>query len=139
MLRFITIAIPVFFLAAGVACGGRHVDRRAYVKANEEVFAALPRFPGSRLRQVTSSPRSAGEDKPTVGYVTRFELRLPERSTLATVVRFYTRGLRPRWRLAETLAGPVLNFRRRRALVSVNLENFPHGSLEIAVDHAFYA
>ncbi len=139
MLRTFVTVTSLLFLVAGVACARRQVDRRAYVKANENLFRELPRFPRSRIRKEASSPRVAGEDKPIVGYVTRFELRLSAGTTPVSVARFYERRLRPKWRLVEKLSGPVLNFRRWRALVSINLENFRSGWLEIAVDHAFYA
>jgi hypothetical protein len=132
----LAIVVAVVLIAG---CGSRQADRGADVKANEALFRQLPRFPGARVARATSSPRAAGEDKPVTGYVTRFELRMPPGASAASVVRFYERTMRPRWRLVERLDGPVLNFRRGQALVSVNLENLPYGSAEIAVDHSSYA
>jgi hypothetical protein len=139
MRRFPILVALLFFISAAAACGGGHVDRRHYVTANEELFRQLPAFPRSRIKHEVSSPRGAGEDKPTAGYATRFVIQLPQGATAADVARFYERRLRPKSRLVEKLAGPVLNFRRQSALVSINLENSRSGILEIDVDHAFYA
>jgi hypothetical protein len=134
--RGLAVAVAVVLI---VGCGSGRADRGADVKANEALFRQLPRLPRARVARVTSSPRAGGEDKPVAGYVTRFELRLPGGTSAASVVRFYERTMRPRWRLIERLDGPVLNFRRREALVSVNLENVAFGSAEIAVDHSSYS
>ncbi len=52
---------------------------------------------------------------------------------------FYRRGLAPEWDLVEELSGPVLNFRRGNASVSVNLDNVSFvGTYELAVDQDYY-
>jgi hypothetical protein len=108
------------------------------VKANRAVFAQVPGFPGARLTSETSAAYSEDEDGPIVGYTTRFDLSLPPRSSPRAVAAFYRRRLLPRWRLVEALDGPVLNFRRGEASVSINLESWRAHILEIAVDHAAY-
>jgi hypothetical protein len=115
-------------------CGGP--DRSAYVHSNERLFRQLPVFPGSKLDTEISTAARKEEDGPVVGYTTRFEVRLPAAATGDQVASFYERRLRPSWRLVERLDGPVLNFRRGRSFVSVNLENWRTHVLELAVDHA---
>ena len=117
------------------ACGGAGPDRDAYVRANEAVFDQLPLIPGARLRDEVSTPVHAEEEGPVVGYTTRFDLDLPHAAAAAPVASFFRRGLEPKWRMVERLRGPVLNFRRGRASVSINLESWRAHVLEVAVDH----
>ena len=119
------------------ACGNRDVDKGAYISANKALFQTLPVFPGAQLREQSSSPYHAGEDGqgPIAGYTTLFEFKLPRDARAGDVARFYRRQLEPRWRLVESLGGPVLNFRKRRSSVSINLEGRRTHLLEVAVDH----
>lgn len=130
--RTVALALATLSLA-GCASG-----RDDYVKANRSLYAQLPHFPGTRLQSETSTGRRKNEDGPIVGYGTRFDIALPPQTTATAVAAFYRRRLLPRWRLVETLDGPVLNFRRRSAFVSINLESWRSHVLEVAVDHAFY-
>ena len=127
----------ITLLVLGLAgCGGG--DRKAYVKANETLFEQLPRFPGSRVENETTTAYHADESGPVAGYSTRFDLTLPSQATAGDVGSFYRRRLGPQWRLVENLGGLVLNFRRERAFLSVNLENADAHMMEIAVDHEYY-
>jgi hypothetical protein len=127
----------VTLLVLGVAgCGGG--DRKAYVKANKALFEQLPRLPGSRVEDETTTAYHADESGPVAGYSTRFDLSLPSEATAGDVGSFYRRRLRPQWRLVENLGGSVLNFRRGRAFVSVNFENAGAHMMEVAVDHEYY-
>ena len=119
-----------------VGCGGG--DRTAYVKANKTLFEQLPRFPGSRVEGETTTAYHSEEGGPVAGYSTRFDLTLPPQATADAVGAFYRRRLGPQWRLVESLGGLVLNFRKRKAFLSVNLENADVQMLEIAVDHEYY-
>ena len=118
-----------------VACGNSGPDRGAYVTANEAVFRQLPIFPGARLREESSSPAYAGEGGEIVGYTTLYHFDLPSDARADDVAAFFRRRLEPRWRLVEKLDGPVLNFRKGRSLVSVNLEGWRTHTLEVAVNH----
>jgi hypothetical protein len=123
-------------IAAGLAvagCANTGPSRGASVHRNEQVFRQLPRFPGSRLEAEISTPARTEEDGPIVGYTTRFELRLPALTTGERVAAFYASRLRPNWRLVERLGGPVLNFRRGPALVSINLESWKAHLMEIGI------
>jgi hypothetical protein len=130
-------AAAVALAVALAGCGGG-VQCRSYVKANHALFERLPTYPGARLRTETSTAYRSDDSGPVSGYGTRFELDLPPSATAATVGAFYRRRLEPQWRLVERLDGPVLNFRRARAFVSINLDNAPVHRLEIAVDHSYY-
>jgi hypothetical protein len=141
VVRTITAVVAAAVQAAGlVSCGG--IERGAYVKANERLFEQLPRVAGARLYSERSMAYRASDSAPVIGYNTVFELRLPRGATATSVGSFFRRRLRTRWRLVETLHGPqqglVLNFRRGRAGVSINLFNARIHMLEVAVDHAYY-
>jgi hypothetical protein len=114
------------------------VDQVAYVKANETVFDQLPVFLGARFREQSSAPYHSGEDGggPVAGYTTLFLFGLPHEAPADDVAAFFRRRLQPQWRLVERLDGPVLNFRKGRSFVSINLEGWRSHVLEIAVDHS---
>jgi hypothetical protein len=118
-----------------VLIGCEESDRDSYVKANERVFASLPRLPGAKLKKKTSAPYSEEDSSRVLGYVTRFDFTLPAQ---ADAWSFFTRRLRPGWLWVETIAGPVLNFRRGNAFISINLESQRAHLLEVAVDHEYY-
>ena len=119
------------------ACGGSS-DRRAYVAANQLLFAALPRYPGSEMKSETSAAyRSEGTSK-ILGYRTRFEFSLPPQAYSARVAALFRRRLGTRWLLVETRAGPVLDFRRGNALISFDLDRASGRVLEVTIDHAYY-
>jgi hypothetical protein len=128
----VAVLLPVL----AVGCGG--VDRGAYVNANERLVAALPSFPGSKLRSETSTPYYQSEVSPPAGYTTLVDLKLPKTATTAIVSDFFRKRLHPPWQLVETLDGRIFNFRRGKSFISVNLMNEPRHSLEIDVDHAYY-
>jgi hypothetical protein len=132
-IRLLLVAVAV--LISAVACGG--TDRGAYINANEAVFEQLPHFPGAKLRQTISAPARAEEDGPIVGYTTRYDFDLPQSAEPGDVATFYRQRLEPKWRLVERVDGPVLNFRKGSAFVSVNLASWRAHQLELAVDHAY--
>ena len=138
--RLVGVAAVTALLPLAVGCGDG--NRGAYVKANEHLFASLPSFPGTRVESETSTAYHSGGDGggPVAGYGTRFALTLPDTAGVPSVAAFFRKALQPRWRLVETLPGPdgpVLNFRRGKAEVSVNLEGGEGHVLEIDVDHAY--
>jgi hypothetical protein len=136
--RALVIAVLGLTLAFATAgCGG--ADRGKYVGANERLFKRLPTLPGARLEHETSTAYRAKENGPVVGYVTRFDLKLPPGATDGSVSSFFRKQLRRDWRLVEVIDGPVLNFRSSRAFVSINLANARVHVLEIAVDSNHYA
>lgn len=134
----VAVVVAGLLIAGGAFGCGSEVDRGDYVQANEALFERLPGFPGARLAEETSTAYRPSESGPIVGYGTLFELEFPSEATASDVSAFFQRRLRPKWRLIETLEGPVLNFRKSQASVSINLENAHIHILEIAVDHAFY-
>jgi hypothetical protein len=123
----------VLFLLPLLGCKGS--GRESYVKANERLFAGLPHLPGAKLKSEASAPYSDEDRGRVLGYVTRFDFRLPAK---ADAWSFFTRRLRPDWLWIETIDGPVLNFRRGKAFVSINLESQRAHVLEVAVDHDYY-
>jgi hypothetical protein len=136
----VAAAILVFGVAVvGTTLG---VERERYVAANEAIFDELPLFPGSRVRSTTSSGYRENESGPVIGYGTLYFVTLPDDARPEEVAAFYERELQPEWRLAEKLteppyaAGPVLDFRRGKARVGINLESWRGHLLEIYVDHA---
>jgi hypothetical protein len=131
------VVLALLALISG-SCGGGP-DRGGYVSANEAVFRTIPLLPGANVTSERTSPARAEEDGPVVGYVTLFEVDLPGEATAEAVASFYERRLSPRWRLVERLDGPVLNFRRGVAGLSVNIDNWRVHRMELAVDHEYYS
>jgi hypothetical protein len=131
-------SLAVFLIAiaavlSAVGCGSNF--RADELKANESLFHQLPVFPGARLEQTVSTPYREEEDGPVVGYSTRYDFSLPTGARAEAVASFFARRLQPKWRLAERLDGPVLNFRNGQSFVSINLESWRAHILEIGVDH----
>jgi|GEM_PF-6874766 len=122
-------------LLALSSAGCRESGRDSYVEANERVFSSLPQLPGTKLTSKTSVAYSGEDSSRALGYVTRYELRLPAE---ADAWSFFTRRLRPDWLWVETVDGPVLNFRRGKAFVSIDLASRQAHVLEVAVDHEYY-
>jgi hypothetical protein len=138
--------VPVVVVAAVLvsACSGSS-ERAKYVRANEKLFKELPRLPSAQLtRHYPSAYRGEGDSSPVLGYTSVYDFKLPARRSGASVGEFFTQHLRSRWLLFETvagagqLAGPMFNFRRANAEVSINLENARFHRFEIAVDHAYF-
>lgn len=130
-----SLVLLVLTTALGAPACRSGPDHDSYVKANKSLFRHLPVFPGASPGAEVSTPVRAEEDRPVIGYVTRFEVRLPPRATADDVASFFRRRLEPKWRLVENLGGRVLNFRNGRASVSINLESWRTHVLEVAVDH----
>lgn len=127
-------ATGLAILLAGCSVGLDN-DRDRSVIANRAVFDALPRYPGAVLVDEESTPIRVSENAPVSGWGTRFVLALPAGTHGADAAAFYARALAGRgWRLVERYDGPVLNYRSDRAFVSVNLENWRAGEMEVYVD-----
>ena len=126
------IAVGVSLLAAG--CGTR-VDRSDYISNNVAVFESLPQLPKAPVTRQESSPYRTEENGPIEGYVTLIFLRAPSQMSLSQVIAFYRTRLAPDWKLINRLSGPVLNFRRRAAALSINLESFRGQMIELGIDH----
>jgi hypothetical protein len=135
MRRPLILALATMTVPFGVVGCGSTVDRDEYVKANENLFRQLPVFPGARLQREVSASYRSGEDGPIAGYTTLFDSKLPPDAQADVVASFFRQNLEPTWRLVERLDGPVLNFRKGRSSVSVNLESWQAHIVEIAVDH----
>jgi hypothetical protein len=122
-------------LLALSSAGCRESGRDSYVEANERVFSSLPQLPGTKLRSKTSVAYSGEDSSRALGYLTRYELGLRAE---ADAWSFFTRRLRPDWLWVETTAGPILEFRRGKAFVSIDLASQRAHILEVAVDHEYY-
>lgn len=135
------LAAAVTLSCAG--CGGGGVDKAAYLAGNRAVLNAVPVFAGARVLGTTTAPFFAEGTSGTQGYTTDVRYRLPRGVSVTDVAAFYRRRLRSRWALVEVLRGgsrdgPVLNFCRGKAFVSINLQSKRQHILEIDSDHAFY-
>lgn len=134
--------VLVFAIFATMA--GYGVDRGRYVAANEAILDELSVYPGSRLSSTQSYPYYAGDSgvSPVVGYVTVVLFELPHEAAPENVAAYYERELSGEWQPTAKLteppfaAGPILDFERGDARVTVNLESWRGGVLEIAIDHA---
>jgi hypothetical protein len=139
--------VAVLTRAAGLACvllaltvtGCGNGSRGSYIEANERLFANLPTYPGAKLEREASAPYSKQDSRRVVGYVTRYDIALPAAvSGSKDAWSFFVQRLRPRWLWVETHGGPLLNFRRGNAFVSINLKSEHGRLLKVAVDHDYY-
>lgn len=134
--RYRLTAIFLVFLPLVVIGCGTGVDRDEYIERNAMLYASLPTPVGEVKIEQRSVPYRSKENGPIVGYTTVTILRVPRLTSLAQIVAFYrTRLLATGWTLVERLDGPILNFRKARAFVSVNLESFRSRLVEVAVDY----
>ncbi len=119
-------------------------DRTAYVHANRQIAASLPILPGAAQAGEIDRPYYLGDDPGADGMTTMLEYRVPPRMAASMVAGFYRGHLRHQWRLVEVIpgrgtAGPVLNFARGPAGVSVNLMSLPqHHRVELSIDQRRY-
>lgn len=132
------LVVVVALLGFSGCSAGYGVDRGDYVAANEAILAELPIFPGSTPIEEASTPYRRTEIGPVAGYGTRRVFQLPTAASAADVAAFYTDRLGVGWALVERLDGLVLNFRRGKARLSINVDNWRVHQFEIFVDHASY-
>ncbi|HXR11527.1 MAG TPA: hypothetical protein VN770_04465 [Gaiellaceae bacterium] len=138
-MRSALLAIAVVASLALAGCGGGGTTSKAdYVKNNEALFKSLPAYPSAKVQHETTSAYSSSSGS-SLGYQTRFDLTLPSRVPVETLQSFYAGHLQPDWKLVAQLDGPVLNFRKGDAFVSINLTSAPTKQLEITVDQAYYS
>jgi hypothetical protein len=136
--RFGILAALVGLAVLLAGCGGGGTSSKAdYVKANESLFKSLPAYPQQKVASEGTSTYTG--TKGSLGYQTRFNLTLPEKATVDTLQSFFAGHLQPDWKLVAQLDGPVLNFRKGNAFVSVNLTGAHLHSAQVTVDQAFYS
>lgn len=132
-----TCALPLLFfglLLLAPGCFGSS-ERSEYVGRNKALYESLPKPPGVEEQDERSAPYRAEEKGPVAGYTTTFILRAPPTLSSREVVAFYAQELpRGGWALRERFDGPVLNFSKGRASLSLNLESYPP-LIEMTVDH----
>jgi hypothetical protein len=141
------VAFALVFLISGVAAlasesTSTSIDKTRYVTANTRIVNSLRSLPGAHVISRSDLPYYSGDNAGdrAAGYTTLVRYRLPATLTAAQIASFYRRALHGRWRLIEVIPantrdGPVLNFVRGAATLSVNLMNERHRQLEISVDH----
>jgi hypothetical protein len=131
-----TLAVAAGALALLVAVVGttRGVERERYVTSNLALLAEVPVFPGAHATETHSSPAFEEEGR-LAGYTTLRLYALPHDVDPDDVARFYERELAARgWGIRERIDGPVVNFERDTASLTVNLESWRGGILELTVD-----
>ena len=137
--RRLLLAVIVAALAAGLAgCGGGPdtSTKSGYVKANENLFKKLPGYPDAKVDAEGTTTYTGAAS--SLGYETRFELKLPAEATAKKVTSFFTSNLQPDWKIVAQLTGPVVNFRKGDAFVSINMTNTSKHRLEVTVDQGFF-
>lgn len=129
------IGVAVLLLAG---CGGGKKTQADFVKSNASLLGKVPLYPHAKLKTHASTGYTAGKNA-IVGYQTRYIYSLPASATLAKVEGFYLKNLQS-WKQVASLQGPVLNYRKGNAFLSVNLQQVrPSHMLEIVVDNSFYS
>jgi hypothetical protein len=138
----VTKRIPIAAVAAAIAvalagCGGGGKSSRAdYVQANETLFKSLPSYPHTTVHSGGTSAYTGKNN--SVGYQTRFNVTVPSTATSTKLQTFFAGRLQPKWKLVAQLDGPVLNFRKGDAFISINMTNSAKHKVEVTVDQAFY-
>ena len=137
--------LPVLLAMCGpVGAGCSLFDSAAapYIAASEEVYASLPVYPNATLVSQSTSAHHAGPDGagPVNGGGVKHVFELPASTIAKNVIGHYDPWLRAHgWRLVErlpglqTVAGPVLNYRKGSMRISINLEGIHGGQFEIDV------
>ena len=134
----VTILAALVGLAVLLAgCGGGGKTTKAdYVKANESLFKSFPAYPQAKVAsEGTSTYTGSGS---SVGYQTRFNLTLPPNANATPCSPSSPGKLQPDWKIVASLKGPVVNFRKGNAFVSINMTNSAKRRLEVTVDQGFY-
>jgi hypothetical protein len=134
--RLLIVLLGAAIAFAHAGCGGGKTTKSGYVQGNESLFQSLPSYPHTK---VTSSGTSsyAGKNN-SVGYQTRYVLKVPANATALQLQSFYAGHLQSKWKLVAQLDGPVLNFRKGDAFVSINMTNSASHRVEVTVDKDFY-
>jgi hypothetical protein len=145
-MRYSIGAVGVVLLLTGAGCSISDTDDGAsLIRDAKTRYATLPTFPGvAETAHSTTVGRGGDGGGPVTSAGVVYDFRLPKEATVRTVARFYeTHMATLGWTLRERLpgrsdhrAGPVLNFRRGRYSVSVNLEGGYDHVLEVATTEA---
>jgi hypothetical protein len=131
-----TAAAGIVFALAGCGGGGKST-RAGYVQANETLFKSLPAYPHATAASAGTTSY-AGKNN-SVGYQTRYVVTVPPTATATKLQTFYAGHLQSAWKLVAQLDGPVLNFRKGKAFVSVNMTGSRTHKVEVTVDQDFYS
>jgi hypothetical protein len=141
------VRIVVPFLAAmclGLSAGCTpfgEQEVQSLIDAADATYQTLPAYPGAKQTEHDTSVGHEDEGGPVTQGLTLYVFRLPATATVDRVERFYTTRLsKAGWNLVERIPdrprhklGPVLNFKRGRMRVSINLEGGYGHRLEVAV------
>jgi hypothetical protein len=131
------VAVLVAATLAGCGGGGGKKTETDFEKANTSLLGTIPVYPHAKLKTHASTGYTTGSTK-VLGYQTRYIYTLPAQATLSDVEGFYLRSLQS-WKQVASLTGPVLNYRKGKSFISVNLTAVKTHTLEIVVDDSFYA
>jgi hypothetical protein len=139
MSRAAVIGATLLVVVLAGCGGGGTKSQSSYVKSNAGLLANLPTYPHAKLiRKATTGYTTGG--KKIVGYQTRYIFSLPARASLQSVEAYYLKNMTTNsWKQVASLTGPVLNYRKGKAFVSVNLSEVRTHQLELLVDNGFYS
>jgi hypothetical protein len=131
------VAAGVAVGLAGCGGGGSKNPRADYVQKNQALFKSLPAYPHAKAAS-GGTTSYAGKNN-SVGYQTRYVVTVPPTATATKLQTFYAGHLQSAWKLVAQLDGPVLNFRKGKAFVSVNMTDSAKHKVEVTVDQDFYS
>jgi hypothetical protein len=135
-LVFAAAAAGIVVALAGCGGGGGPSSRADYVKANTNLFNSLPAYPNAKV--VSSGTSSYAGSNNSVGYQTKFNVTVPATATAIKLQSFYAGHLQSDWKLVAQLDGPVLNFRKGNAFISINMTSSSRHKVAVTVDNDFY-
>jgi hypothetical protein len=146
MSRAFALPAAVLVLVLALAgCGGGGGDSSSsssqakYVKGNTSFLQGLPSYPKAQLKKQATVGYTTGKNA-VAGYQTRYTYALPGDATVPKVEAYYLKSLQPPdWKQVASLTGPVLNYRKGNAFVSLDLTHVPKHQLVVVVDKGFYS
>lgn len=132
--------IIAFVIALAGCGGGGSKSQSSYVDANTKLLKGnVPVYPTATLVSNATTGYTAGGPK-IVGYQTRYIYALPKKATLSSVQAFYGKHMSPAgWQQVAALAGPVVNYRKGDAFLSVNMQPVRQHQLELMIDQGFFS
>lgn len=136
-----TVIVALVLVAALAGCGGGgKKSESSYVAANTKLLKGnVPVYPTATLANQATTAYTTGGPK-VAGYQTRYVYSLPAKASLSSVQAFYGKQMpKSGWQQVAALTGPVLNYRKGDAFVSVNMTPVRQHQLEVTVDQGFFS
>jgi hypothetical protein len=139
MSRAAVIAATVLVIVLAGCGGGGSKGKSSLVKSNTSLAATLPLYPHAKLTHQNSTGYTAGSAK-IAGYQTHYTYSLPATATVSNVEAYYLKNMDSAgWKQVASLTGPVINYRKGNAFVSISLTEVGSHQLQVVADNDFFS